>query len=215
MYCKYTKNFLNKIANFNLDFKKIKQAIGCIKYYHAGQRRDSGEPYYSHPIIVASMVADYLPETDIIITALLHDTLEDTSLTKEKIEQLFGHEVANNVYDLTRNKDNGIKISAREIIENLWREKKLKLLIVKQFDRMHNIMTLDAKTDEKANEIMNETVETFIVLAEYFKTTNVSERIIDIYHKIKRRGSSASNESNFSQDQYLLSLIFQSDEDHT
>ncbi|SPR08254.1 (p)ppGpp synthetase [Orientia tsutsugamushi] len=55
------------------------------KKYHSNQKRDTGEPYYMHPLEVALMVADYSFKTDTIITAILHDVIEDTKLTKEKI----------------------------------------------------------------------------------------------------------------------------------
>ncbi|KJW01805.1 HD domain protein [Orientia tsutsugamushi str. Sido] len=85
------------------------------------QKRDTGELYYTHPLEVAYMVADYSFETDTIITAILHDTIEDTTLTKEKISQEFGHNIAEQVSELTRIKDNK-KISSREMIQTLYSE---------------------------------------------------------------------------------------------
>ncbi|SPM45462.1 (p)pGpp hydrolase [Orientia tsutsugamushi] len=101
-----------------------------------------------HPLEVAYMVADYIFETDTIITAILHDTIEDTTLTKEKIGQEFGHNIAEHVSDLTRIKDNK-KISSREMIQTFYRQNKTELLLIKLFDRFHNIQTVSIKPYEK------------------------------------------------------------------
>ncbi|KJV53031.1 HD domain protein [Orientia tsutsugamushi str. Gilliam] len=82
---------------------KLKSYILCKKY-HGNQKRDTGEPYYMHPLEVAHMVADYSFKTDTIITAILHDTIEDTKLTKEKIAIEFNDNIAEQVLALTRNR---------------------------------------------------------------------------------------------------------------
>ncbi|KJV94997.1 HD domain protein [Orientia tsutsugamushi str. UT76] len=75
--------------NTKIDLDRVEKAIFYAKKYHSNQKRDTGEPYYMHPLEVAYMVADYSFETDTIITAILHDTLEDITLTKEKIVKVF------------------------------------------------------------------------------------------------------------------------------
>ncbi|KJV74758.1 HD domain protein [Orientia tsutsugamushi str. UT76] len=87
----YSESLLNKLFETNvrfnteIDLDKVEKAIFYAQKYHCQQKRDTGELYYTHPLEVAYMVADYSFETDTIITAILHDTLEDTTLTKEKI----------------------------------------------------------------------------------------------------------------------------------
>ncbi|UCM86389.1 MAG: HD domain-containing protein [Rickettsia endosymbiont of Culicoides impunctatus] len=100
------------------------------KKYHGSQMRQSGDPYYSHPIDVAYMVAEYtalnMPKyfrTDMIITSLLHDTIEDTVLTEEMITRLFDKLIASQVVDLTRVKSYG-KISAAETLNILYYQNK-------------------------------------------------------------------------------------------
>lgn len=93
--CIYAKRLIDKLVRFNsratkqgkplVDIKQIKKAISCAKKYHEGQFRHSGEAFYSHPLEVAYMVSDYLFRTDILVTAILHNTLEDTDLTYDKI----------------------------------------------------------------------------------------------------------------------------------
>lgn len=100
-----------------------------------------------------------------IVTAILHDTLEDTELTKEKIAEEFGIKVANQVMDLTRIRENGIKISAAETVERLYKEKKHDVLLIKLFDRLHNMETIGAKSLEKAKKIVEETLISFLAVA--------------------------------------------------
>ncbi|KJV53131.1 HD domain protein [Orientia tsutsugamushi str. Kato PP] len=108
----YSESLINKLFRTNvrfntkIDLDKVERAIKYAKKYHGQQKRDTGEPYYMHPLEVAHMVGYYSFETDTIITAILHDTLEDTTLTKEKIGQEFGHNIAEQVSELTRIKDN-------------------------------------------------------------------------------------------------------------
>ncbi|KJW03209.1 HD domain protein [Rickettsia endosymbiont of Ixodes pacificus] len=101
--------------------------------------------------------------TDIIITSLLHDTIEDTSLTKETIAIIFDLEIARQVEALTRIKPHK-KITSAEMLKLLYYNLEKKLLIIKLFDRFHNIQTLKVKTPEKAKKIIDETLEEFLIL---------------------------------------------------
>jgi (p)ppGpp synthase/HD superfamily hydrolase len=129
------------------------------------------------------MVAQYtaleiprLFRTDMIVAALLHDTLEDTTLTKEMIAYIFGDQVASQVQDLTRVKPYG-KISSAEMVEMLYKEKKHDVLLVKLFDRLHNIQTISAKSPEKAKKIIEETLRYSVILAEYLGLPSISKLI--------------------------------------
>ncbi len=84
-------------------------------------------------------------------------------LTKEKIAEEFGENIANQVMNLTRIEENGIKISVAEMVELLYTEKKYDILLIKLFDRLHNIQTIGAKSPEKIKKIINETLLNFIV----------------------------------------------------
>ncbi|WP_342638360.1 HD domain-containing protein [Orientia tsutsugamushi] len=175
----YSESLLNKLFETNvrfnteIDLDKVEKAIFYAQKYHGQQKRDTGELYYTHPLEVAYMVAYYSFETDTIITAILHDTLEDTTLTKEKICQEFGHNIAEQVSDLTRIKDNK-KISSREMIQTFYRQNKTELLLIKLFDRFHNIQTVSIKPYEKRQEIILETQQEFIPLAEYLKLQEIA-----------------------------------------
>ena len=182
--CTYSESLINKInlqnekSNHKVDILQIKKAIYYAKKYHGSQKRLSGEPYYSHPLAVAELVTPYCFKTDILVTSILHDTIEDTGLTKDLIEYIFDANIASKVEDLTRVKLDG-KTSSAEMIELLWLEKKYDLLLVKFFDRLHNMQTINAKSLEKSVKITTETFKNFISLGMYFKSSiiNLNEDI--------------------------------------
>lgn len=188
--CPYSDQLINKIILLNKTTKdtvyvnEIKKAIYYAKKYHGIQKRESGEPYYTHPLAVADMVADFCFKTDILITSILHDSLEDTSLTKELIEYIFDTVIADQVQSLTRIKlkDNKkkYKINIAESIKLLWLHKNSNdLLLIKYFDRLHNMQTINAKSPEKINSVSLETAKYFLTLGAYLVSKNPNMLIID------------------------------------
>ncbi|KJV70113.1 HD domain-containing protein [Orientia tsutsugamushi] len=175
----YSESLLNKLFETNvrfnteIDLDKVEKAIFYAQKYHGQQKRDTVELYYTHPLEVAHMVSDHSFKTDTIITAILHDTSEDTRLTKERISYEFGNNITEQVSDLTRIKDNK-KISSREMIQTFYRQNKTELLLIKLFDRFHNIQTVSIKPYEKRQEIILETQQEFIPLAEYLKLPEIA-----------------------------------------
>ncbi|WP_341793271.1 MULTISPECIES: HD domain-containing protein [unclassified Rickettsia] len=172
---------LNKLVQYPIDIREVKKGIYYARKYHGAQMRQSGDPYYSHPIEVAYMVAEYTAymeqnffTADIIITSLLHDTIEDTELNEEMITKIFGREIAIQVEGLTRIKPHG-KITSAEMLKLLYHNLEKKLLIIKLFDRFHNIQTLKVKSPEKAKKIIDETLEDFLILAEYLKLPHIAQ----------------------------------------
>ncbi len=200
---------LNEKADNKIDISQVKKAIYYARKYHGNQKRQSGELYYSHPLEVAYMVSDYLFRTDIIVTSILHDTIEDTALTKELIESIFGSLIANQVEDLTRVKVD-YKISSAELVELLWQQKKYELLFIKQFDRLHNMLTIGAKSPEKIKKITKETLETFVMLAAYLETHGIEKKLIQICTDIANNNLLTEHEGlPFGSDDDLLSLLSQ------
>ena len=205
--CCYAKKLLDKIAYLNgvseteaIDIIEVEKAIHYAKKYHGSQMRQSGEPFYSHPIEVAYMIDDYLFRTDIIITAILHDTLEDTELTKSQIAEIFSVQIANQVYDLTRIKENGVKITSAEMVELLYKEKKYDILLIKIFDRLHNIQTISAKSPTKIKKTIAETIKRFITLSIYLdgrihRALKIEEIITELCYK------------NLSIEQYIVKEV--------
>ena len=180
--CNYSIRLIEKLKSLDtknvLDFEIINKAVYWARKYHGDQKRKSGELYYTHPLEVAYMVSDYNLKTDIIVTSILHDTIEDTELTFEMIENGFGTVIANQVMDLTRIKEYGCKISAGKLTELLWEQKKYDVLFIKQFDRLHNIQTIKSLPPEKIKKIIEETISTFIVLAMYLGIPECKNELI-------------------------------------
>lgn len=190
--CKYSETLIEKLISLNqmnpipVNILEIKKAIHYAKVYHGSQVRQSGEPYYSHPIEVASMVCDYLFETDAIIVSLLHDTLEDTSLTYDMICTAFSNQIAEYVEGLTRIKPSG-KITSAQLVKQLWEEKRYKLILIKLFDRLHNMQTIFAKSPEKQQKIVTETLQYFLALSEILEIPALSEVLYTACYEANKR----------------------------
>ena len=185
--CIYSDKLLNKLISLDkhdshkINLVEVKKAIYYARKYHGNQKRQSGEPYYSHPIEVAYQIADYAFKTDVLVTSILHDTLEDTKLTKEMIGCIFGSIISNNVEDLTRVKTDR-KISAAETMKSLYLQSKNDLLLIKIFDRLHNMQTISAKSPEKIEKITEETLKEFIIII--MSLGRIVPKILEIEKKI-------------------------------
>ncbi|WP_417905264.1 HD domain-containing protein [Candidatus Tisiphia endosymbiont of Micropterix aruncella] len=181
--CEYSDRLMNKLYQMNqevnrpIDLEEVRKGIYYAKKYHGSQMRQSGELYYSHPIEVAYMISDYLYRTDIIVTSILHDTIEDTKLSEKMIAYIFGELVASQVEDLSRNKPYG-KISSAEIMESLCRQKKYDVALIKLFDREHNLQTIGVKSLEKINKTVEETINGFLIYSMYFEKIELEQTLI-------------------------------------
>ena len=195
--CQYSDKLINKLLLLNkqaknpVDIQEVKKAIYYAKKYHADQKRKSGEPYYTHPLEVAYLFAEHVGiqkkqyySTDLIITAILHDTIEDSDLTKNMIAEIFNQSIASKVEDLTRVKFDK-KITAGESLELLYPQNKKDILYVKVFDRLHNMRTIACVAETKKNKIVNETVEYFISLCYVLDLHDVSKELIMLSYQAK------------------------------
>ncbi len=139
---------------------------------HGSQKRASGDPYFSHPVEVAGLMTDLKLDQETIITALLHDTVEDTLATIEDIENLFGPEVARLVDGVTKLSKIETMPENERAAENLRKfllamSEDLRVLLVKLADRLHNMRTLHhIKNPEKRRRIARETMDIYAPLAE-------------------------------------------------
>ena len=156
--------------NYNLD--KIKDAYNYASELHAGQFRQSGEPYISHPIAVAEIVAGLGLDSDSICAALLHDTVEDCKdkTNLKDIEKRFGHDVALLVDGLTKivflqveNKEEAHIETLRKML--LAMSKDVRVIFIKLCDRLHNMRTLSAKPVDKQRITALETMHVYAPLA--------------------------------------------------
>ena len=139
---------------------------------HGDQRRDNGDPYITHPVAVADILAGYRLDTDSIVTALLHDTVEDTGVKLSDIEQRFGKAVAGLVDGVTKLTKLELKTGRDKQAENfrklvLAMSQDIRVLIVKLADRLHNMRTLHfVASAERRQRIARETMEIYAPLAE-------------------------------------------------
>lgn len=152
------------------DIVKIKRAFAVADKLHEGQFRVSGEPYISHPIAVADIVAGLELDTDSICAALLHDTVEDCEVSCEEIRESFGEEVAMLVDGLTKLVDIKIEDKDEAEIENLRKmflamSKDIRVIFIKLCDRLHNMRTLNAKPEHKRRITALETMHVYAPLA--------------------------------------------------
>ncbi len=138
---------------------------------HAGQTRKSGEPYITHPIAVASIMADLGLDAETIIAAILHDTLEDTPLTAERLSAEFGATVAELVDGVTkldkvrfRSRQEADAESFRKMLLAMARD--LRVVLIKLADRLHNMRTLGAKEAESRRRIARETLDIYAPIAQ-------------------------------------------------
>ena len=139
---------------------------------HGSQKRASGDPYFSHPVEVAGLMTDLQLDQDTIITALLHDTVEDTLATIEDIEANFGKDVARLVDGVTKLSKIEAMPENERAAENLRKfllamSEDIRVLLVKLADRLHNMRTLHfIKNPEKRQRIARETMDIYAPLAE-------------------------------------------------
>ena len=154
------------------DIEKITFAYEYANELHQGQFRASGEPYISHPIAVAEIVAGLELDTDSICAALLHDTVEDCAdkTNLKEIEKLFGKDVAVLVDGLTKIVALQVEDKEEAHIENLRKmllamSRDVRVIFIKLCDRLHNMRTLDAKPDAKRRITALETMQVYAPLA--------------------------------------------------
>ncbi len=154
------------------DLDKIRAAYGYAAALHEGQFRLSGEPYISHPLAVAEIVASLELDTDSVCAALLHDTVEDCSdrTDIEEVRRRFGADVAMLVDGLTKIQHLQVEDKEEEHIENIRKmllamSRDIRVIFIKLCDRLHNMRTLSAKREERQRDIALETMHVYAPLA--------------------------------------------------
>ena len=155
---------------------ELEHAIDVATKSHKDQKRLSGEPFIVHPLAVAATLIDWEMDIDSVVAGVLHDTVEDTSLGLEKIESLFGHDVAFLVDGVTkvgqaRSGMRSLESYLPATKDNLTKlmiavGQDVRVLIIKLADRLHNMRTLEHMPKEKQKKIARETMEVFAPLAD-------------------------------------------------
>ncbi|MBT8153377.1 bifunctional (p)ppGpp synthetase/guanosine-3',5'-bis(diphosphate) 3'-pyrophosphohydrolase [Epibacterium ulvae] len=168
---------------------KIAAAFEFGKQMHDGQFRHSGEPYFTHPVAVAAILTEQRLDDATIITAILHDTIEDTKASYEEVSDLFGEEVAKLVDGVT--KLTNLQLSSRETkqAENFRKlfmamSKDLRVILVKLADRLHNMRTIKAMRPEKQAQKARETMDIYAPLAGRMGMQWMREELEDLAFRV-------------------------------
>ena len=154
------------------DTASVEAAYQIAAAAHGEQKRDNGDPYISHPLAVAEILAGYRLDTGSIITALLHDVIEDTAVTRPELERRFGTEIVGLVDGVTKLTRLELQSDRTKQAENfrklvLAMSRDIRVLLVKLADRLHNMRTLHFVTQEaRRQRIARETMDIYAPLAE-------------------------------------------------
>jgi len=157
--------------------------VGAIA--HEGQTRRTGEPYIFHPVAVARILANMRMDCGSIAAAILHDTIEDTTLTRQEIESRFGEEVANLVEGVTkldkmkfRTRVEADAESFRKLMLAMSRD--LRVIFIKLADRMHNMRTLGSMSPQSRRRIARETLDIYAPIADRLGMNSIKSELQDL-----------------------------------
>ncbi len=152
---------------------------------HAGQTRKSGEPYITHPVAAATVLAEQGVDIETLVAAILHDTIEDTPLTGEEITAEFGATVAELVEGVTkldklqfRDRQEAAAESFRKMMLAMARD--LRVILIKLADRLHNMRTLGAQSSEARTRIARETLEIYAPIAQRLGMNKIKAELQDL-----------------------------------
>lgn len=212
---------MEKLTEYpQLEREEISKAYQYASSLHEGQYRQSGEAYISHPLNVAYILADMHADKDTICAGLLHDTLEDTKITKEDMISDFNEDIANLVDGVTKlskmnfsSKKEQNLANTRKIITGLTED--VRIIIIKLADRLHNMRTLQYKSEFKQKENALETMEIFVPLAYYIGAYRIKSELEDLslrylkpemYKRIEEKKIKIEEDSNACLQEMLLKI---------
>ncbi len=167
------------------DTAQIEAAYRFSESAHAGQFRVSGEPYISHPLAVAGILAEWHLDGQALMAALLHDVMEDTTITKQEIGEKFGKAVAELVDGVSKLDKIEFQTEIHAQAENfrkmlLAMARDVRVILIKIADRLHNMRTLGAMAPEKRQRIARETLEIYAPIANRLGLNSVYDELEDL-----------------------------------
>ena len=170
------------------DITQLESAYDFSKAAHAGQFRKSGEPYISHPLAVANILAQWHLDTQALTAALLHDVTEDTSVTNVEISRNFGKPVAELVDGVSKLDKIEFESQEKAQAENfrkmlLAMARDVRVILIKLADRLHNMRTLDAFDTPKRQRIARETLEIYAPIANRLGLNSIYQELEDLSFK--------------------------------
>ena len=181
------QDILDKVAQFQSedDVELVRKAYVHAAAAHAGQMRLSGEPYFSHPLAVANILADMRMDGATVASGLLHDTVEDTKTTIEFIDEYFGEDVADIVDGVTKISLLTFDSKEEQQAENIRKmllamNENIRVIFVKLADRLHNMRTLEFQRAEKQRRISKETMDIYVPLANRLGLYRIKSELEDL-----------------------------------
>jgi len=167
------------------DITQVEEAFRVAEAAHHGQMRQSGEAYISHPLAVASILAEWRLDAQAIMAALLHDVVEDTATTGQEIGEKFGKQVAELVDGVSKLDKIEFQSEAHAQSENfrkmlLAMARDVRVILIKLADRLHNMRTLDSMKADKQLRIARETLEIYAPIANRLGLNNVYRELDDL-----------------------------------
>ncbi|MCJ7500953.1 bifunctional (p)ppGpp synthetase/guanosine-3',5'-bis(diphosphate) 3'-pyrophosphohydrolase, partial [bacterium] len=212
-------DIIDKVREYNpkADLELINRAYVYSAKAHAGHVRQSGEPYLIHPLQVAGILSDMKMDVTTIAVGLLHDTVEDTDVTKEDLLKLFGDEVTFLVEGMTKISRLDFETRVHQQAENLRRmilsmAQDIRVIMVKLADRLHNMRTLEHLRPEKRIKISQETMDIYAPLANRLGISWMQSELEDLsfkylypeaYQNLKQKVEERSKE----YDEYIRKAI--------
>ncbi|WP_312600986.1 MULTISPECIES: bifunctional GTP diphosphokinase/guanosine-3',5'-bis pyrophosphate 3'-pyrophosphohydrolase [Pseudomonas] len=163
----------------------VRRAYYYAEQAHDGQRRRSGEPYVTHPLAVANILADMHMDHQSLMAAMLHDVIEDTGIAKEALTAQFGETVAELVDGVSKLTQMQFETKAEAQAENFQKmamamARDIRVILVKLADRLHNMRTLDAMPPDKSRRIAKETLEIYAPIANRLGMHNMYAEFEDL-----------------------------------
>ncbi len=187
------------IRNYNPKTNEtlIRKAYTFGNEMHDGQFRHSGEPYFSHPIAVAAILTEQHLDDSTLITALLHDTIEDTKASYSEVARLFGDEIAGLVDGVTKLTNLQLSSTETKQAENFRKlfmamSKDLRVILVKLADRLHNMRTIKSMRPEKQQQKARETMDIYAPLAGRMGMQWMREELEDLSFRVLNPDGRAS-----------------------
>ncbi len=186
------------------DVDPIVRAYEVAAGAHEGQVRKTGDPYITHPIAVAEMLADYGLDSPTITAALLHDTVEDTDVTMDQLRAQFGDEVARLIDGVTKldrvrfsNREQAQAATIRKMVVAMAQD--VRVLIIKLFDRLHNLRTVYALREEKQTRVARETLDVYAPLAHRLGVQEIKHEFEDRCFAILFPGPNAEIQARLAE----------------
>ena len=186
------------------DVDLLRRAYEVAAEAHAGQVRKTGDPYITHPLAVAHMLAGYGLDEPTLAAALLHDTVEDTNLTLGDLSKQFGDEIGRLIDGVTKldrvrysNREQAQAATIRKMVVAMAQD--VRVLIIKLFDRLHNLRTVQALREEKQRRVAQETLDVYAPLAHRLGVQEIKHEFEDRCFAILYPGPNAEIQAKLAE----------------